>query len=152
MERRDFIKLSAAATLHSMHGAAAGMDEEDRLRMLLDAFAKDELTERPQLATVWGLDVGPLAVTRSKLNDYSSGGRDRWLASRRSRLRQLQLIDRSALPASAQVSHDVVKWQYEREIEGGERFPFGDAPSSGRLCPVLALCDQSAHRAVSERA
>lgn len=142
MHRREFIKLAAVAAAlgHGARQAGAAADasapsQDQRLRMLLDAFADEELAERPQLATTWGLDVEARAAARAKLNDYSREGRERWVASRRSRLQRLLHIDREGLSAGAGVNYDVVKWQYEREIEGGRRFPFGDAPASGGYVP-----------------
>lgn len=141
MQRREFIKRAAVAAALGGSGGlaaeavAASPPEDERLRKLLDIFADEELTERPQLATNWGLDTGARAAARSKLNDYSLEGREHWVTSRGSRLERLHHIERDALSAAARVSYDVVNWQYEREFQGAQRFPFGDAPSSGGYVP-----------------
>jgi uncharacterized protein (DUF885 family) len=142
MHRREFIGLatSAVALAYGTTQAGAATDDnpqshDQRLRTLLDAFADEELTQRPELATSSGLDVEARAAARAKLNDYSRAGRERWLTLRESRLQRLLHIDRDKLSAGARINYEVVRWQYEHEVEGGRRFPFGDAPWSGGYVP-----------------
>jgi len=142
MHRREFIGLATGAAALAYGATQAGAVADDssqpqdqRLRTLLDAFADEELTHRPELATSSGLDVQAHAGARAKLNDYSRAGRARWLTLRDSRLQRLLQIDRDKLSAGARVNYDVVRWQYEHEIEGARRFPFGDAPWSGGYVP-----------------
>ncbi len=142
MQRREFIGLAASAIAagYGARPARAAADDsaqsqDQRLRTLLDEFADDELTQRPELATTSGLDVQTRAAARAQLNDYSLAGRERWLSSRSSRLQRLLGVDRDKLSDAARVNYEVVRWQYERELEGGRRFPFGDAPWSGGYVP-----------------
>ena len=134
INRREFVRLSAAVAavgvLVERHGIAAqtAASPDEQLRTVLDAFLDEILDSRPEFATSWGLDTGPHAAARAQLNDYSSSGRARWVASSKEQLGRLRRIDRRKLSASAQVDRDVVIWELEHAVEGGERFLFGEGP------------------------
>src|SRR5258708_37481422 len=111
MDRRLFVRCSAALAATAMlernavavAAAGAGSAEDERLRALLDTFLNEVLNEQPESATLWGLDSGPHAARRSRLDDYSSQGPVHWLASCKSRLERLRRIDGAQLSANAQV-------------------------------------------------
>src|SRR6266436_4011882 len=94
MDRRLFVRWSAALAATSMlerngvavAAAGAGSPGDEQLRALLDTFLDEVFDEQPQSATLWGLDSGPHAARRSRLDDYSAQGPGRWLASCNSRL------------------------------------------------------------------
>ena len=140
MDRRLFVSWSAAlattallersANAVAAAGSAAGSADE-RLRTLLDAFLDEVLDEQPETATLWGLDSGPHATRRSRLDDYSAQGPVHWLASCKSRLERLRRIDRAQLSANAQVDRDVVSWWLQHVIAGTRRFPFGEIIVTG---------------------
>jgi uncharacterized protein (DUF885 family) len=135
MDRRLFVRLSAAlaatAMLERSAVAAAAGAEDERLRALLDTFLDEVLNERPQSATGLGLDDGSRTACRSRLDDYSSQGPGRWLASCKSRLERLRRIDRAQLSANAQVNRDVVDWWLGHIVAGTGRFPFGEVIVTG---------------------
>jgi uncharacterized protein (DUF885 family) len=140
MDRRSFVRSSAAAAITALLGvpeAATPADaaEDAAQRALFDAFLNEELDERPEFATAWGLDTAARAGVRSQLNDYSAAGRARWVAARKSRLARLRRIDRSRLSPPARIDHDVVTWQYERAVEGGEKFVFGEGAAGFGYAP-----------------
>ncbi|WP_374471146.1 DUF885 family protein [Phenylobacterium sp.] len=138
MDRRFFLRSSAALLIA---GAAApawaqGLTGEDaRLRALLDAFWEEDLDESPTTATVLGLDVGPRAAQRSRLDDGSSAGRARWVAARRARLGRLKAIDPAKLSPAGRADLDVVVYAYTTIAEGGERFTYGEAASGFSYAP-----------------
>jgi uncharacterized protein (DUF885 family) len=140
MDRRRFVQfsvaLASAALLHPQrgHGAVVG-PEDERLRSLLDTFLNQELDDRPQLATYWGIDTGARAAARSRLNDYSAVERARWVSSNRARLALLRQIDRDRLSPNSQVDRDVVIWQFEQIAEGGARFAFGEGAAGTDYAP-----------------
>ncbi len=135
MDRRHFVRFAAAAAAGSalertrIASATAGSSDDD-LRALLDIFLNEHLDDRPQFATFWGLDTGQRAAARTKLNDYSAAGRARWITLSKTQLGRLQHIDRRKLSPNAQIDFDVVVWQLEAVVKGGERFPFGEGPSA----------------------
>src|SRR5258706_9596963 len=126
MDRRLFVRWSAALAATSMlernavavAAAGAGSVGDERLRALLDTFLDEVFDEQPQSATLWGLDSGPHAARRSRLDDYSAQGPGRWLASCKSRLERLRRIDRTQLSARARVDRDVVNWWLEHIVAG----------------------------------
>src|SRR2546426_8566281 len=128
MDRRHFVRFAAAAAAGSalertrIASATAGSSDDD-LRALLDIFLNEHLDDRPQFATFWGLDTGQRAAARTKLNDYSAAGRARWITLSKTQLGRLQHIDRRKLSPNAQIDFDVVVWQLEALVKGGERFP-----------------------------
>lgn len=139
MDRRRFIQVSAVATAASLieltTAGAAAISPDQRLQALLEEFLGEELDERPEFATVWGLDTGARAAQRSRLNDYSPSARRRWVAARKARLARLRGIERRRLSPGAQVDYDVVAWQSERAVDGGERFLFGEGPAGFLYAP-----------------
>ena len=124
MDRRHFVRLAAAAAAGSVlertriASATAGSADDD-LRALLDAFLNEDLDDRPQFATFWGLDTGQRAAARTKLNDYSAAGRARWIALSKTQLGRLQRIDRQKLSPNAQIDLDLTPEALELLIEKG---------------------------------
>src|SRR5437660_5054162 len=135
MDRRHFVRFAAAAAAGSVLertrlASATASSSDDDLQALLDTFLNETLDDRPQFATFWGLDSGPRAAERTRLNDYSAAGRGRWIALSKTQLSRLQRIDRHKLSPNAQIDFDVVAWQLEAVVRGGERFAFGEGPSA----------------------
>lgn len=133
MHRRQFLRAAGAAGgaawLAPFSRYAFAADTPDaRLRILLDAFFEENLLERPQSATSWGLDSGAHADLRAKLDDYSAAGRTRQVAINRARLERLRAIPRAHLSPDAQVDHDVIEWSAMQVIDCGARFPFCESP------------------------
>jgi len=133
MDRRQFLIAAALA------GGAAGLppfasqvfaaeSSDVQLRALLDTFFEEDLAERPQWATVLGLDTGSHGSLRSQLNDFSVDGRAKSTERHRQRLARLQGIARTELSREAQVDFDVIEWSSTQAVDGGSRFPFGESP------------------------
>jgi uncharacterized protein (DUF885 family) len=83
------------------------------------------LAKSPQLATNLGLDKGPLAAAKAKLNDESlerSEAADRENADR---LRRLRAFDRSSVSGLALANYDTVEFQMETQARIA-RFAYGD--------------------------
>jgi uncharacterized protein (DUF885 family) len=133
MDRRRFLLASAsaggAACLQSFVPHVFAAESSDvQLRALLDAFFEEDLAERPQSATSLGLDSGTRAALRSRLNDYSTAGRERSVELHRQRLQRLRSIPRYTLSTDAQVDYDVIEWSSTQAVDGGTRFRFGESP------------------------
>ncbi len=136
MDRRLFLGGSIAAL--AAHGgliaqvqrAASPGKGDAAMRRLMDAFWDEELELMPETATQLGLDTGIHAATRSRLNDYSSPGRLRWVASRKDRLARLNAIPDAALSPAWATNKAVVAYAYEQALAGGNRYRFGE-PGTG---------------------
>ncbi|RAK65005.1 DUF885 domain-containing protein [Phenylobacterium kunshanense] len=133
MDRRLFLQGVAGTALAAAMPAAAlaqPAGEDARLRKLLDAFWDELIAENPEDATALGLDVGANAGLRHQLSDYSSAGRDAMFARDKARLARLTAIDPAKLSDAAKIDYEVVAYQLDRQVKGGERFRFGEGPSS----------------------
>jgi uncharacterized protein (DUF885 family) len=150
MDRRQFMAGAGAAALASTGVAqvAPGATADARLRALLDRFFYDRLNDSPEGATSLGLDTGERAGLRSRLSDRSAAGRARDLNRARAERAELRRIDRAALSPAAKVDHDVVAYQLDRGIAGGERFTYGSG--SGRYAPYVLTQLTGAYRDVPD--
>ena len=150
MDRRQFMAGAGAAALASTAVAqvAPGAAADAQLRTLLDRFFYDRLADSPEGATSLGLDTGPRAALRSQLSDRSAAGRARELCRARAERAELRRIDRARLSSAARVDHDVVAYQLDRAITGGERFTYGSG--SGRYAPYVLSQLTGAYRDVPD--
>jgi uncharacterized protein (DUF885 family) len=150
MDRRQFMAGAGAATLASTSVAqvAPGASTDARLRTMLDRFFYDRLNDSPEGATSLGLDTGERAALRSRLSDRSAAGRARELARAKAERAELRRIDRTALSPAARVDHDVVAYQLDRAVTGGERFTYGS--DSGRYAPYVLSQLTGAYRNVPD--
>jgi len=130
MDRRLFLQGAAGVALAAASPAFAQSDEDARLRALLDRFWDEQIDEAPEAASSLGLDTGARAGLRARLSDYSQAGRVAMFQRTKGRLARLKAIDRAKLSAAAQIDYDVVAYQYETAVNGGERFRFGEGPSA----------------------
>ncbi|MBY8825343.1 DUF885 domain-containing protein [Sphingomonas colocasiae] len=140
MDRRNFVIGAAAAslagTLPIRAVAAAGTNKADAdLRALLDRFFYARLAESPEQATRLGLDTGPRAALKSKLDDESASAQARALARAKGELAELGKVDTGKLSPAAKIDHEVVTYQLTQSIAGAERFRYGS--SMGRFAPYL---------------
>ena len=132
MDRRTFLGSAAGAALAiGLPAVAQTASEDAKLRALLDRFWEEQVDESPENATELGLDVGPRAHLRAELSDYSAAGRAADFARMKGRLARLKALDRSRLSPASQIDYDVVAYQYDRAVRGGERFTFGEGASAG---------------------
>ncbi|WP_296595385.1 DUF885 family protein [Phenylobacterium sp.] len=131
MDRRLFLQGAAGVALAAATPALAQAQSEDgKLRVLLDRFWDEQIDEAPEAASSLGLDTGARAGLRARLSDYSQAGRAAMFQRTKGRLARLKGIDRAKLSAAGQIDYDVVAYQYETAVTGGERFRFGEGPSA----------------------
>jgi uncharacterized protein (DUF885 family) len=130
MKRREFLSSAVALSVGSAlasaarAGAVARTVPEDsgmalRAREIYAAIFDDLLATSPQTATGLGLDTGPRAGLRSRLDDRSSAGRMNILAPLVRAWPQLQSIDASVLEGRDRAYLETAKWtsSISREIE-----------------------------------
>ena len=131
MDRRLFLQGAAGTALAAAMPAVAQTASEDaKLRALLDAFWNEQVAENPEDATTLGLDVGDNAGLRARLSDYSAAGRDQMFARDKARLARLKGINPTRLSEAGRIDYEVVAYQLDRQVQGGERFRFGEGPSA----------------------
>lgn len=134
MDRRQFLAgaSGAAVALAAARPASAQTPSEDaKMRALLDLFWDEQIEEAPEAATALGLDTGPRAILRRQVSNYSQFGRAAMFGRMKTRLTRLRTVDRARLSPAAQIDYDVVAYQYERGVEGAERFTFGEGATAG---------------------
>jgi uncharacterized protein (DUF885 family) len=128
MDRRRFMAASSAlaltAALPSCATTSGAVDEDARLRALLDRIFYDRLKDSPETATSLGLDKGERANLRFLLSDYSGAARAAQSARTRRELDRLRAIDRARLSPDAAIDYDVVEYGL-LGTTAGARFPYG---------------------------
>jgi uncharacterized protein (DUF885 family) len=99
-------------------------------RKLLERITEEHLRLNPESATSLGIDVGPRAQLKSRLEDRSPAGRARalqWLGSTVSRLDRLGT---AGLSIDTRRDVEITRTAYATAREGFA-FPYGDAALSG---------------------
>jgi uncharacterized protein (DUF885 family) len=140
MDRRNFVIGAAAASLagtlpvRAVAAATANKADSD-LRAMLDRFFYARLEESPEQATRLGLDTGPRAALKSKLDDESASAQARALSRAKGELAELGKVDTARLSPAAKIDHEVVTYQLTQSIAGAERFRYGS--SMGRFAPYV---------------
>jgi uncharacterized protein (DUF885 family) len=136
MDRRDFVKGAAASAIAlPLHAAAPKASPDAALRSTLDRFFYGRLEDSPQQATRLGLDFGPRASLKTRLDDASAAGVAKDLARAKAERAELRRFEKARLSASARLDLDVTVYQLDRAISGGERFTYGN--SMGRFAPYV---------------
>lgn len=153
MDRRTFLGTTGAAalaaTLPAAANAAASTNANDaKLRTLLDRIFYDRIDASPEGATALGLDTGARTPLKSKLSDVSAKGAAAELAQAKRELAQLRAINPASLSPAAKLDYEVVLYQLQRSIAGGERFTYG--ASMGRFAPFIVTQLTGAYREVPD--
>jgi uncharacterized protein (DUF885 family) len=128
LDRRALLSTAAAAAAASALPAAAqtrnSASADAQLNAVLDRLVEQELEQRPQSATTFGLDVGPQAGLRARLNDRTQAGEDRETAGAAKALAELKALNRGALSPSARIGLDAVSFQLD-QLRAINRFAYG---------------------------
>jgi len=141
MDRRNFVIGAAAASLagtlpaRAMAAATTANKADADLRAMLDRFFYIRLDESPEQATRLGLDTGPRAALRTRLDDESAPAKARALTRAKRELAELSKVDTAKLSPSGKIDHEVVTYQLTQSIAGAERFSYGS--SMGRFSPYV---------------
>jgi uncharacterized protein (DUF885 family) len=104
---------------------AAAASASAALTALMDAIVQTFLMSSPEALTSLGMDKGPMAAMKSRLDDRSQAKIDADRVVFRRQMDQLRAIDRSALPETEGVYYDALSFFGETQIMG-ERFPYGN--------------------------
>lgn len=148
MRRRDLIASAAGAAAlaqwRSSNALAGGRPSnggaaDAALTQLFDGFFERDLSLSPESATELGLDVGPKAALKFRLEDVSQAGLEARRALVASKLAALATIDRTALSRQSRVSYDTVLF-VEHANRAVEAFDFvaldGFSPSPYVISPI----------------
>ncbi len=138
MQRRTFLAGTTAAVAATAIPATATAQAgagDAAFRTLLDKIFYDRLADDPENATRLGLDTGPRAALKSKLNDESLAGRKRDEARTRAELAALRKIDRARLSPTGQLDYDIIEYGLRGADAGSRRFAYGS--SGGRFAPYV---------------
>ena len=129
LDRRRFLLTTAAgAGLAATTGGAVFAGEANgadaALTTVMDGITRDHLLSSPELLTMLGMDKGPGAAMKSRLDDRSlakqQADKSKFLAS----MTALNAIDREALSPRFKVYHDTVQFFGETAVQGYD-FPYG---------------------------
>ncbi|MES2441322.1 MAG: DUF885 family protein [Pseudomonadota bacterium] len=142
IDRRQMLLASAAmAAAAAFPGFAAASRAETseggaRLTALLDRMMQEFLTESPEFMTMLGMDTGPNAAARAKLDDRSQEFTDRTFKVFQGYGRELAAIDRAGLTGMDIVNYDTTKFFIDSAAMA-DRFDYGAQASVGGGAPYL---------------
>jgi uncharacterized protein (DUF885 family) len=125
--------------------AFAAPASEAQANTLLTSFAENLLRLQPAQATSLGIDKGPRASYRSRLEDRSAAGQVRVAATLKADLARAEAIDTSRLSFPTRTSIEVVKSAYRTALEGFAQ-PYGDVAVGGwRNTPYVVIQNVGAY-------
>jgi uncharacterized protein (DUF885 family) len=122
--RRDFVIGSGAAvTVGSVVEGSPLHDNDSAARQLLREDTEALLRDYPESATMLGIDTGPRAPLKAKLQDRSAEGQA--AIAQRVKARVARLRHPGGLQDATRIDVDVVRTAHEFALEGFA-FPYGD--------------------------
>jgi uncharacterized protein (DUF885 family) len=133
LDRRTVLLCSTALAATAMSGSlsrAAAPASESPLNTLFDGFMAHALHRSPILATQLGLDKGPYAETKFRLDDLSLAAvaADKRTVSQQ--LRALDAFDRRSLKGEDAISYDTVFYSMRAADAADHRYKFGAASTN----------------------
>ncbi len=115
IDRRHFLLLAVVPALGAPCPAAAQSDVDAALNALLNDYVLYAVDRHPESITMLGLDRGPFAQARSRLDDRSINQlrRDRQVFA--AQQQQLDRIDRARLSPRSAVHYDTYQFELKRQ-------------------------------------
>jgi uncharacterized protein (DUF885 family) len=118
---------------------------EAQVNALLSSMAENLLRLQPAQATSLGIDKGPRASYRYRLEDRSAAGQARVAATLKADLARAEAIDTSRLTFPSRTSVEVVKSAYHTALQGFAQ-PYGDVAVGGwRNTPYVVIQNVGAY-------
>ena len=134
MDRRSFLATSATVALlplteaPALAAAAKPGTGDARLNALFEAIFQDRVRNSPELASSLGLDKGPNAALKSKLETRpKSAARREDLARNRRDLARLRAFSPAALSDAAKLNREVVIYSLETQVAAPSRWDINSA-------------------------
>jgi uncharacterized protein (DUF885 family) len=143
--RREFLGGAAAlaSTLASGRPAWAAQGAEGELAALVDRLWDEHLQRFPETATVYGIDTGPRAGLRARLDPWSREARTEWVDWAAGNVGRLGRIDPAALSQTSRINRAVLLDFYGKIARLGARYPFGEAASGNAPVAPYAISQLS---------
>ena len=128
MDRRQFLVSGSMAALAAGVPVRAQAPSGDaKLNALFDSTFNQYIDESPEGATQLGLDRGPRAALRRKLDDYSLAGRARQLAKTKAAIAAIEAVDPASLSADGKLNREVVLYSLNSGIKGSAKYGIASA-------------------------
>ncbi len=124
ISRRSFVATAALAPIIPGVARAATDDADSALDAMFDVFFQEGLRQRPEQATLLGLDKDANAGLKAKLGDDSAAGLAAAKVLTQRQLAALERVDRNRLSPSARIDYDAVLYT-RRSAAAVQRFDFG---------------------------
>jgi uncharacterized protein (DUF885 family) len=146
LSRRNALHLLAAGTATlALPAPVLAKGAPPAAEAVLDTVAWRLLDQVPEGATGLGVDIGPHAALRAKLEDRSAAGRLAYAASLRKGLADVAAVDASRLDHSTRTSLAVVKSAFSTALDGFA-LPYGDVAVGGwRNTPYVVIQNVGAY-------
>ena len=141
MLSRRFLLGAAGASAASLilPARAADTAAEARARAFVEAVGEELLTLFPERATALGLDSGPRAALRGRLEDRTAAGQLALAARLRVRVREADALNVEGLSPATRIDLDVIRTAYANALTGFA-FGYGDvAVGSWRNSPYVVI-------------
>lgn len=142
MNRRSLLLLSAAATVAPRAVAQSSNGVTD----LLEEVMQRALLSSPQLMTMTGLDTGPNAAARGRLDDRSPAGLEAMRGLFEDLKKGLARFDPASLSPADWVNHQSAAYLADTTLQSYS-FPYGD-PNVGVAVPYIVSQLSGAYRSV----
>jgi len=137
--RETLAGLGVGAAVLALPGCTAAGAEAADPTALLDEIAYNLLAHEPDRATSLGVDIGPHAALRGKLEDVSPTGQQAYAATLRADLARVRAVDTATLDPATRTSFEVVESAYATALDGFA-LPYGDvAVGSWRNTPYVVI-------------
>src|SRR3954454_9598496 len=139
MDRRSFLTASATVALLPLTGApafaAAPESGDARLNQLFEDIFQERVRTSPELASQLGLDKGPNAALKSRLDTRPSAvARNQNLARDRRGIAQLNAISPATLSDAAKLNREVALYSLDTNTHAPARW---DIDSAQRPYPIF---------------
>lgn len=123
MDRRQFlVSGSMAALAASVPVRAQAPSGDAKLNALFDRIFNENIDESPEGATQLGLDRGPRAALRRKLDDYSLAGRARQVTRGKAAIAAIEAVDPASLTAEGKLNREVVLYSLNSGLKGAAKY------------------------------
>lgn len=127
LTRRSVLKTgaaSAAALALTTPGFAAAPTASETLNKLFDTFIDENLDLSPTSATALGVDKGPRAHQKYELDEASLAAIDKGQKLQASQLQRLAAFDRASVPASDQLTYDIVMFNLKNQVADNNKYAY----------------------------
>lgn len=128
IDRRRLLFTAAAGAGLAASGQVLAFTRQEpaaaALEGLMERIVQQMVMTSPETVTMLGLDTGPMAALKSRLDDRSAAKIEADKVVFQGFMTEMQAIDREALPARSQIHYDTVKY-FGDTVASSYEFPYG---------------------------